>query len=95
MPEIATFFRRCPACGKRFELRLVSRELVHESKEVERNRSVLPTTDERPRYKGLFYIRNEPNMMTLTVREEFRCLYRCKVCGHQWSEKRTSERKIS
>ena len=95
MLGIATLFRSCPACGKRFETRLVGKELVHESKEVERNRSVLPTLDERPRYKGLFYIRNEPNVITFTVREEFRCLYRCKACGHQWSEKRASEHKIS
>ena len=95
MTGITTFFRHCPACGKRFEIRLVSKKLVHESKEVERNRSVLPTIDERPRYKGLFYVRNEPNVTTITVTDEFRYTYKCKACRHQWSEKRTRESKVS
>ena len=107
MPEIATFLRSCPACGKRFETRLVSRELVRQSKEVARNSPVPqsiganPTPYQDPWHPSLYqgynwsYLTLEPNVVTITVRDEFQCLYRCKSCGHQWSEKRTSERKIS
>jgi hypothetical protein len=29
MPDITTFYRHCPSCGRRFEIRLVSKEPLH------------------------------------------------------------------
>ena len=107
MLGIATFFRRCPACGRRFETRLVSKELVHQSKEIERNLPAPRRHGENPTpyqdpwhpsyYQGFSwsYLSLEPNVTTVTVTDEFQCSYRCKACGHQWSEKRTGESKVS
>ena len=33
MSEVKTFFRYCPACGKRFHIKLVSKKLVRDERE--------------------------------------------------------------
>jgi DNA-directed RNA polymerase subunit RPC12/RpoP len=79
MPEVTTFFRHCPSCGRRFEIRLVTKELVEENEKFEERKAVMPS------YKALF---NEVvmNVPTIVDNKEFQYSYRCKHCGHEWSE---------
>jgi transcription elongation factor Elf1 len=74
MSEVKVFFRHCPSCGRRFEIRLVSKKLVEEEKDfVDPSSTVLPTvlTDGMP---------------AIVDTKEFQYAYRCKHCGHEWSE---------
>ena len=77
MPEITTFFRHCPSCGRRFEIRLVGKKLV----------------DEKQVRQTQFYHSNVPyyneltETMPLTIDiKEFQYAYKCRHCGHQWVE---------
>jgi len=88
MSAIKRFFRHCPSCGHRFEIALVSKkEDVAEnepwkSKEYAlspgmRKESVLSLDPESP-------LRVEaPELEEI---QEVWYNYRCKRCGHQWSE---------
>ena len=77
MSEITTFFRHCPSCGRRFEIRLVGKKLVDEKQVTQRQ----------------FYHYNVPyyNELVETVPltidiKEFQYAYKCRHCGHQWAE---------
>jgi hypothetical protein len=94
MSEIRTFFRHCPACGRRFEIRLENKTLIREDH----------TTSTLPVESHSFTATGYPNMtsMPLTVgegepivtdTEEFQYTYKCKHCGHEWSEKHDEEHK--
>ncbi|MDA4134306.1 MAG: hypothetical protein OK441_01895 [Thaumarchaeota archaeon] len=90
MSEVKTFFRHCPSCGRRFHIRVVSKQLLQMDRE-----------DEEISSRGL-YARAPNNPMTLIVEEgepitvdieEFQYMYKCKHCGHEWSEKHVEEHK--
>ena len=95
MSSIVTFFRHCPSCGRRFEIRLLGRRPVElerdtvpehepESKEVPAVQSRVVDSLSRPAYHLLSH-----ESGPLTVRqEEFLFSYRCRHCGHQWSEEK-------
>lgn len=93
MSTIGTFFRHCPACGKRFELRLVSKKEVSgegSHQEVE-EKQVVP----RPivAMKGATEMVGLPAVLTVEAPEldqtkEFDMTYKCKHCGHEWTEER-------
>jgi hypothetical protein len=80
MSELTTFFRHCPSCGRRFEIRLVGKKLVGERLE----------TEERPlsylSYNTSYYNEVEESVPLSVDVKEFQYAYRCKHCGHQWSE---------
>lgn len=96
MSVFRTFFRHCPSCGRRFEIRLVSKREVSDESE----------TWKAKEYAVAMGGRRESNLMlegehpvTIEVPEierveEFRYNYKCKHCGHEWSEERskTTER---
>jgi DNA-directed RNA polymerase subunit RPC12/RpoP len=82
MSEITTFFRHCPSCGKRFEIRLVGKKLVDEKEETDERPSAYPPYS--PYYNDVV----EGVPMTVDIKE-FQYSYRCKHCGHQWSEIRS------
>jgi len=84
MSVIQTFFRHCPSCGRRFEIRLESKKL---SKEERKTARLTPSRS----------IEWSELIEPLTVRvgkpitvdvESFQYSYKCKHCGHEWSEVR-------
>jgi DNA-directed RNA polymerase subunit RPC12/RpoP len=90
MSEAREFFRICPACGRRFHIRLVSRELVDEKRETAETKQVtmIPTSGGNS-MTSMHPITVEENVpITLDV-EEFQYSYKCKHCGHEWFETRT------
>ena len=90
MPGVQTIFRRCPSCGKRFEIRITGKELVKEElvqealkvpsgippKAALLSSSVLPLAEDKP---------------VLVDVKDFRYSYLCKHCGHKWTEIREEE----
>jgi len=87
LAEVRTFFRHCPSCGRRFEIRLVNKKLI-DSELVESN-----MVQYAPALAPVVLESNVP--MAVEV-DDFRYTYRCKHCGHQWSEEhfKTENEKI-
>jgi len=88
MSEFTTFFRHCPSCGRRFEIRLVGKKLVDEKRVTEEGQfSHLPyspyhsLSPDPPDYNEIA----EGVPLTADVKE-FQYAYKCKHCGHQWVE---------
>ena len=89
MSEVKTFFRFCPECGRRFHIKLVSKKLVGErKKETEVAQSVLANPS--PMRSPLFVVVSQNVPITVDV-EEFQYTYKCKHCGHVWSELRLQD----
>jgi len=94
MSEIKTFFRSCPACGKRFQIKLVSKKLIDDETikenltraETEMNSSLIPGTGIYGAPTSL-----EEGQPVIVDVEEFQYTYKCKHCGHEWSEKHEEE----
>jgi predicted RNA-binding Zn-ribbon protein involved in translation (DUF1610 family) len=80
--NIESFFRQCPNCGKRFEVKIVGKKLV-ESESIKENRPV--NSDYFGGYTGsiLTVGQEEPTVVDV---EKFQYTYRCKNCGHLWRE---------
>ena len=85
---IKRFFRHCPSCGRRFEIRLVSKQVVPtESEEwktahyavagAEWKESVVALDPEGP---------VAAEVPEFQETQKVRYGYRCKHCGHEWSE---------
>ena len=88
MSKVETFFRHCPGCGRRFEIRVENKTLVRADHTV----STLPAGESQgsfAAYRPLLVGQNEP---IVTDTEEFQYTYKCRHCGHEWSEKREEER---
>ena len=86
VPEIRTLLRHCPGCGRRFEIRLVTKQTVDSAEHTEDKArlSVRPGMIA----KGIIarpVTVEESNPVTVDM-EEFQYTYRCKHCGHQWVE---------
>ncbi len=95
MSEIRTFFRFCPACGRRFHIKLVSKKLVDLRRESVEVKRAVPLIG--PRSPGYFassmpIIVQQGEPVTIDV-EEFQYSFKCKHCGHEWSEKSVEEQK--
>ena len=92
--EIKTLFRFCPQCGRRFHIKLVSKKLVNLQRETVESKTAVPIMGSRFGSMGspapIIVQTGEP--VTIDV-EEFQYAYRCKHCGHEWSEKRVEESK--
>jgi len=87
---VERFFRHCPACGRRFEVRLVSKAVVNDEGELEK-------ADELPQTRQLYGARGSPIILSadsandlpeLRDREEIMYDLKCKHCGHEWTEAR-------
>ena len=86
--SVMEFFRHCPGCGRRFHIKLESKKLV----DVERMSR--PTMDVTNIMGGAVMTSAAPPIFVLqegkpTVIdiEQFQYAYKCKHCGHEWSEK--------
>jgi transcription elongation factor Elf1 len=86
MSEIKAFFRHCPACGRRFEIRVVRKATQKDdSYSSEVPRSDTATREARALMPLLLSESNEP----VTIEEEeFSYKYVCKHCGQSWTETR-------
>lgn len=91
MSEFRTIFRHCPQCGRRFEIRLVGRELAGERQETEDVPHATMQGVAGMGGLGAVVVRDDVPI-SIDVRD-FRYTYRCKHCGHTWAEFRTSEKK--
>ena len=97
MSEVETFFRFCPSCGKRFHIKLVSKKLVGDRKEVEEVKqammSPMPMGYSRGSMPTTPVIVEENIPITIEI-EDFQYSYKCKHCGHEWTESHTKEHKV-
>jgi DNA-directed RNA polymerase subunit RPC12/RpoP len=88
MSEFKTFFRRCPNCGRRFEIHLLTKKLVGEK--IIATNYERPSSFVSPRYGAPLVV--EENVPLSVDEQEFQYSYRCKHCGHQWIEFVDNER---
>jgi len=90
MSGVRTFFRHCPSCGRRFEIRLVKKEQVAsevldeklerpENPIIARGMTPIIPTGPAPTILG----NDVPSIVDI---EDFQYTYKCKHCGHEWSE---------
>ena len=87
MSEVKTFFRYCPACGKRFHITLVSKELVEEKADRAVSRhGTLQGFSARGFSPAAMPVLVEQDVPVVVTVEDFRYTYRCKHCGHVWME---------
>ncbi len=89
MSNTRTFFRHCPSCGKRFEIRLVDKGLESETKD----RVATDVPREHLQGGGNFgpiaaMTVLDSTVTTMVDTKEFKYTYRCKHCGHEWIEVR-------
>jgi predicted nucleic acid-binding Zn ribbon protein len=99
---VSTFFRHCPNCGKRFEIRLVSKKLVDDRKTEQevKQAALVPggliggATSGEGRAFGMGGVTYVEENVPLTIDvEDFNYTYRCKHCGHAWTELHEKESK--
>jgi DNA-directed RNA polymerase subunit RPC12/RpoP len=96
MSDVRTFFRHCPSCGRRFEIRLVKKEQADSSELTEKlERPMNPITARS--MSPIISTRSAPALLSneapsIVDIEDFRYSYKCKHCGHEWSEVRETER---
>jgi transcription elongation factor Elf1 len=92
LSELRNFFRSCPNCGRRFEIRLLSKKLIGDK--------IVTTNFERPR--GFVAMRSltspimlEENVPITIDEQEFQYSYKCKHCDHEWFEVVKKEENLS
>ena len=93
LSEVRTFFRFCPACGKRFHIKLVSKKLEDERREQSEITRATGSYRTPSSYGGVSMpavVVEEKVPITIDV-EDFQYTYKCKHCGHVWSELHTKE----
>jgi DNA-directed RNA polymerase subunit RPC12/RpoP len=77
--------RRCPQCGRRFRIILVEKKVV---KIVDKE--TVPTPPRRPKGALLTIVWPVEEGEPVTIdTQEIQYSYKCKHCGHEWSERRT------
>ncbi len=88
MSRVRDLFRTCPSCGRRFHINLVDRRLVDERRNVEivkQGRAGSTST------KNVYIVTVEADVPITVDVKDFQYTYRCKHCGHVWSETHTME----
>ena len=97
MSGVRTFFRHCPSCGRRFEIRLLSKKEVEEEAEYRRPRpptseslgpsmkESIPASGPITLTEGKLAVANAPE---IDDTKAMRYSFKCKHCGHEWSEER-------
>jgi DNA-directed RNA polymerase subunit RPC12/RpoP len=94
MASVKTFFRKCPECGHRFEVKETEKKLENTEAHTEEydERQGLPPVDTSRyiRQGGVAYTASKKPVTV--IRKEYRLTYRCSRCGHEWAEKEVDER---
>ena len=91
--KIETFFRHCPACGRRFEIRLISKRATDTREEAYERKIPVPAGGYGSPRSGftpgpLIVQEDIPTVVEVT---DFNYTYRCRHCGHQWTETRSEQ----
>jgi hypothetical protein len=95
MSEVRTFLRFCPACGRRFHIKLVGKKLLDERMEqTEVKRDVGAIAGMSSRYMMTTPTVVEENVPVTIDVEEFQYSYKCKHCGHVWTELHDEEKNL-
>ena len=90
MSELTTIFRRCPSCGKRFEIHITGKKLMEEKFVNDKVETPLISPTFVATRSGV--IPNISNLapmkegVTTIDEKEFQYAYECKHCGHKWFE---------
>jgi DNA-directed RNA polymerase subunit RPC12/RpoP len=83
------FFRHCPGCGRRFHIKLVDKKLARLERETMRENQGRLTVSQ---FRGApVLLLQESSRPVVVDVEEFQYSYKCKHCGHEWSEKHFEE----
>ena len=85
------FFRHCPGCGRRFHIKLEDKRRVGFDREpIPRmeHRIGGPASDLRSMVIPVIVHDARPIVLDI---EEFQYVYKCRHCGHEWSEKHVQE----
>lgn len=90
MQTVIEFFRHCPGCGRRFQIKLVGKKLVAEHKVQSPDEGFTMGAAPLHRYAPL----EGSGPMIFDIRE-FSYAYKCKHCGHEWSEKHVKDARIN
>jgi hypothetical protein len=80
MSEIKAFLRSCPSCGQRFHVRLVGEKLVGTAAGVA---TIEPAGGSRG---GRTEAEASSSTQLIVEEDECQYSYKCKHCGHEWSE---------
>jgi DNA-directed RNA polymerase subunit RPC12/RpoP len=80
-----TLFRACPACGKRFGVKLEERRLVRTESEAH---TTTVSVTYAPASRGAPSVAQVPQTTSMT-RNEYKEDYQCMRCGHEWSVVKT------
>ena len=91
MSELREFFRHCPSCGRRFHIRLVSKEKIGE-KEVTEYLPPGEATDPGLKFAEARETPLEGEKPIYVDVKEFAYTYQCTHCGHRWTEIRDKEK---
>ncbi|HEX4920113.1 MAG TPA: hypothetical protein VFV92_05170 [Candidatus Bathyarchaeia archaeon] len=80
------FFRHCPECGRRFHVKLERREMTS----IDRKPGPSMNHVREPRTDGVHGLHvpvtvHDERPVILDI-EEFQYHYKCKHCGHEWTE---------
>jgi hypothetical protein len=98
MAEVQTFFLFCPSCGKRFHIKLVGKKLVDSKRETYEQKQFVMGGNSNPMtygYRGdMGRLMLEENIPVTVGIEDFQYSYKCKHCGHEWTENRAERRKV-
>jgi DNA-directed RNA polymerase subunit RPC12/RpoP len=98
MSEVEAFFRFCPSCGKRFHIKLVSKKMVDSKRETsDQKRSVTGGNQNPIQYGyrgGMGPVIVEENIPVTLDIEDFQYSYKCKHCGHEWTENRVENHRV-
>ena len=98
MSEVGTFFRTCPTCGQRFEIKLVDKKVESTDLHTEEFKHQISALG----YGGRSGMRidtgirpTEDSKLLTIYMEESQYVYKCYHCGHEWSEKRFKEKRAT
>jgi DNA-directed RNA polymerase subunit RPC12/RpoP len=92
MSEIRSFFRHCPGCGRRFHIKLVSKDKVKVGEtETRRSAEVVPPNQLSGFTAPVPVLLEEGTPMMVEI-DEYRYHYKCKHCGHEWTEVHDEEK---
>lgn len=97
--SLVEFFRHCPGCGRRFHIVLVEKKEVEEHEEIQGPAPLRPVhAGVGQRLEALVPVEASmelreatPNVFSM---KEFQYRYKCKHCGHEWTEIRLKEQNI-
>lgn len=95
MSEVKILLRYCPACGKRFHIKLVNKKLVNDTREE-------AVRKKQSSYDGFYGTPLQwanPTVLDVDIpvtveEEDFAYTYKCSHCGHVWTEMHHQETEV-